>query len=154
MSTAGLALLIVALAGAADEGASDTCTVMMVAVQATNEGRATKFFGPGLDKVRSALASFDYDTYTRITSTTKSIPIGKETRLIIDEHYTLIMDPISSVQDGRIRVKARILMKGKGGKIVNALDTTLTMVLGKHLNLGGLRLPKGELILVLTVQAG
>lgn len=153
MSAVGLTMLVTMLIGGAGDSSSTACMIKMVAVQATNEGRTATFFGSGLEGVRSALTSFNYDTYTRIASATTSLAVGRKTRLIINKHYTLVVEPVSQVEAGRIRVRARILMKSKSGKVVNALDSTLTMVLGKHLNLGGLRLPKGELILVLKAEA-
>ena len=146
-----LVLLLTAATGAAV--ASESVSLSMVAVQASNESRGAKFFGPGLDTVKRAIRSLNYDTYTRITSTDTSIPFHKETKLYIDEQYTLHLKPVSIDDQGRVRMQARLTMKREGQpEPINALETTLTMAQDKHLNLGGLKLKKGDLIVVLSVR--
>lgn len=153
MSRAGLILLLAALAAAQDTGAPATVTVSMVAVQATNEGRSEKYFGPGLEEVYRAVIGLDYDTFHRVKSGEAPAPFDQETQFFINDRYTLYVTPLEKGSDGRIRIRTRIAMATRDGtgQPVNALDTTLVMVPGRHLNLGGLRLDEGELIVVLTV---
>ena len=64
------------------------------------------------------------------------------------------MKPLSRDRVGRVRVNVRIEMAAKreGGKPVNALsNTTIALVPGVKVNLGGLRLDQGDLIVVLWV---
>lgn len=147
-------LLFVALAAAPEDVPANPALVKMVAVQATNEGRGSKYFGEGLEGVRKSVIGLDYDTFHRVKATEKAAPYGLETKLPIDGRYTLCLTPVSVGADGRIRLKTRITMTSRNPErgTINALDTTLVMVPGKPINLGGLKLDIGELIVVLRVS--
>ena len=151
VTLASLAVFAVSLVAAGDEVPSAPLQVSVVAVQAKNEGRASKHFGPGLEHVRMAVSGLDYDSFYKVRSADVPAPYGEEVKIYIDAQYTLYVTPLSVTQDKRIRIKARITMKSKA-KTVKALDTTLTMKPGSHLNLGGLRLSSGELIVVISVR--
>ena len=153
MTAVSLTLFAVSLCAGADEVPDTPLQVSVVAVQAKNEGRTSKHFGPGLVRVRRAVSGLDYDSFYKVRSADIPVPYGEEAKIYIDGQYTLYVTPLSVVEDGRIRIKARITMKLKG-KTVKALDTTLTMKPGSHLNLGGLRLSSGELIVVISVKSG
>ena len=135
MTAVSFTLLAVSIIAAGDEVPSAPLQVSVVAVQAKNEGRATKHFGPGLEQVRGAVSGLDYDSFYKVRSADVPAPYGEEARIYIDGQYTLYITPLSVTGDGRIRIKARITMKSKA-KTVKALDTTLTMKPGSHLNLG------------------
>ncbi len=151
MTAVSLTLLVVSIVAAGDEVPGTPLQVSVVAVQAKNEGRASKHFGPGLEQVRGAVSGLDYDSFYKLSSTDIPVSYGDEATIYIDAQYTLYITPLSVTGDGRIRIKARITMKSKA-KTVKALDTTLTMKPGSHLNLGGLRLSSGELIVVISVR--
>lgn len=151
MTVVSLTLLTLSLVAADGDVPSEPLQVSVVAVQAKNEGRASKHFGPGLSKVRAAISGLDYDSFYKVRSADVPVPYGEEARIYIDDQYTLYITPLSVTEDGRIRIKARITMKSKG-KTVKALDTTLTMTPGSRLNLGGLRLASGELVVVISVS--
>ncbi|PCJ65105.1 MAG: hypothetical protein COA73_03015 [Candidatus Hydrogenedentota bacterium] len=149
------ALMLCGLSLSASVYAADNepISVSMVAVQASNEGRSVKYFGEGLQKVRSAIGGLDYDTFSKLTSIDTTIPLNEETKFRINEHYSLYLTPMSIDGQGRIRMRARLTITSRDkDKTVNALDTVLTMAPGKHLNLGGLRLDNGELVVVLTAR--
>lgn len=126
----------------------------MVAVKASNVGVSPKQFGPGLGSVRPAIQSLNYDTYEKISSSTATIPFGEKTTFYINKKYSLVVEPTAVDDRGRIRMNTQILMKSdkEKGKEVKALDTVLVMAPNKHLNLGGLRLEEGDLIVVLSVR--
>lgn len=151
MTAVSLALFAVSLVAQGDEVPGTPLQVTVVAIQAKNEGRASKHFGPGLEQVRRAVSGLDYDSFYKIRSADVPVPYGEEAKIYIDGKYTLYVTPLSVMADGRIRIKARITMKSKE-KTVRALDTTLTMMPGSHLNLGGLRLSSGALIVVISVS--
>lgn len=151
MSVVGLTLLVASLAAAGDEIPTSPVQVSVVAVQAKNEGRGSKYFGPGLQEVRTAISGLNYDSFYKVRSADVPAPYGEETKIFIDEQYTLYVTPVSVSADGRIRIRARITMKSDQ-KTIKALDTTLTMMPGSRLNLGGLRLKSGELIVVMSVS--
>ena len=153
MSVLGLTVLVVSLVTADGEVPTTPLKVSMVAVQAKNEGRAQKYFGPGLEPVRRAVGGLDYDSFYKIQSAEVPAPYGEETKIYINEQYTLFITPVERMDDGRIRLKARITMQSRDRRrTINALDTTLAMKPGSHLNLGGLRLTSGELIVVVSVK--
>ena len=149
MSLMGLTVLIAALTADPNQ-ASAPVTLSYTAVQATNEGHGERRFERGLEKVQKALEGLDFDTFTRVASGSESVDIGDEARFPIDDHYALTMSPISTSDDGRVRVRSRITVT-RDGKSRDALDTTQAMVPGKLMNLGGLPMGKGELVVVLSV---
>ena len=135
-----------------DSSASARVQVNMVAVQALNEGRETQYFDPALLGIRQSIQGLDYDTFREVRTTNQSLKYDKETKITINERYTLCLKPVKKDDHGRIRVQARIEMapRREGDAAINALsDTTLLMMPGKKLNLGGLKLEKGDLIVVL-----
>ena len=151
MTAVSLALFAVSLVAAGDEVPGTPLQVAVVAIQAKNEGRASKHFGPGLEQVRRAVSGLDYDSFYKLRSADLPVPYGEEAKIYIDGQYTLYVTPLSVMKDGRIRIRARITMKSKE-KTIKALDTTLRMMPGSHLNLGGLRLSSGALIVVISVS--
>ena len=126
----------------------------MVAVKASNEGVSPKRFGAGLEAVKPAIRSLNYDTYVKVSSYAATIPFGEKTTFFINDTYTLVVEPTAVDDRGRIRMNTVVMMKGKGRdqQPVKALDTVLVMAPGKHLNLGGLKLDGGDLIVVLSVR--
>ena len=151
MSVLCFAVVAASFAAAGDEVPAAPVQISVVAIQALNEQRASKHFGPGLDRVRKAVSGLDYDSFYKVRSADVPAPYGEETKIFINNQYALFLSPVSRGPDGRIRIKARITMKVKE-KTVKALDTTLTMAPGGHLNLGGLRLERGELIVVISAK--
>ena len=151
MTVASLALLTLSFVAAGGDVPAEPLQVAVVAVQAKNEGRVAKHFGAGLSKVRPAIKGLDYDSFYKIRSADVPMPYGEEAKIFIDDRYALYITPLSVTEQGRIRIRARITMKSKD-KTVKALDTKLTMTPGSSINLGGLRLKSGELIIVISVR--
>lgn len=153
MSPIGLILLAVSVAGADERVPSEPVTISVVSVEARREGRAQKSFGPGLESVQRALTSLSFDTFTRISSAELPVAYGSEQPILINSRYTLFVKPVSQTDDGRVRIRARITMKSRDGtRTADAIDTTLLIQPGTHLNLGGLKLDSGELIVVVSVK--
>ncbi len=127
--------------------------VSLVSVCATNEGHPQKFFSEGLKNVTRAIAALDYDTFKKISSSEATIPFGEKTTFFINSTYSLVIEPTSIDNEGRIRMRTQVMMKPKNSKEkIKALDTVLVMAKGKQLNLGGLKLAEGDLIIVLSVK--
>lgn len=127
--------------------------VSLVSVCAKNDGRAQKVFGEGLSKVKRAIATLDFDTFTKISSSEATIPFGKKTTFFIDTDYSLVVEPTSIDDAGRIRIRTKVMKKSRDGKKDKVtLDTVLVMAPGKQLNLGGQKLADGVLIVVLSVK--
>lgn len=153
MTAASLALVAVSLLAADDHVPSTPVSVSMVAVEGRREGRAQKYFDPGLESVRRALADLDFDTFYKIQNAQLPCPYGEEQKIYINKRYTLYITPESVRDDGRIRLRARVTMRSRDGtRDVDALDTTLLIAPGGHLNLGGMKLEQGELIVVISVK--
>jgi hypothetical protein len=144
-------LLLTAVGGWAQTATE--VSVSIVAVQARHAGGDTKTFGPGLDDVKTAIEGLDFDSFTKVKGVTISANSDDETSVAINDAYTLFLKCLSRGKDGRVKLEARIELTPKkaGAAPVTALRTELTMAPGKHVNLGGLRLDEGELILVLRV---
>ena len=103
--------------------------------------------------VKSAIASLSYDTFEKLGSSEATIPFGEKSTFFINQKYSLVVEPTAVDDQGRIRLKTQVMMKmKKGDETVKALDTMLVMAPGKHLNIGGLKLDDGDLIVVLSVR--
>jgi len=153
VSPVGLILIAVSVVGADEHVPSEPVTLSVVAVEASNQGRPQKTFGPGLDSVQRALIGLSFDTFNRVSSAEMPVPYGTEQQIFINAKYTLYVQPVSQADDGRVRIRARVTMKSRDGtKTANAIDTTLLITPGTHLNIGGLKLDTGELILVVSVK--
>ncbi len=152
MTAAGLVIFAASFLAADENAAAQTVNVAMVAVEGRREGKSTQSFGPGLDEVRKALTGLAFDTFTKVQSAEVPCHYGEEQRILVNERYTLYVTPVSKLDDGRVRIRARITRLSRDGTTVDALDTTLQLVPGAHLNLGGLKLEQGELILVMSVK--
>lgn len=154
--TACAALIVLFAAQTAyaqDKPKPNGVTISVVAVQATKENNRPKHFDREILPFRKSLAKLSYDTFRKLKIVGKSAPFGKTVKIPINEQYTLYLTPIERQKDGRVRVKARITMKRKpNGKTLDALKTTLSLPQGKPLNLGGMKLEKGHLIIVLSVK--
>ena len=154
MVSTGLLIFAASLTVAGDTVPSQPVSVSMVAAEARNEGRAQQYFAPGLERVRRALASLDFDTFYHIQSAEIPAPFGETQTIYINKKYKLQITPVSQMDDGRVRLRAQITARSKdGSRTVKALDTTLQIKPGMLLNLGGLHLDSGgELILVISIK--
>lgn len=134
--------------------AATRAKIRVVAVDARVENRAQKHFDRGLESVKPALKDLDYDAFYLLKSAEVNCDFDKQTDIQISADYTLHVTPIEKTADGRVRLRCQITMPPKtpGGESVSALNTTLLMAPGKHLNLGGLKLKDGELIVVLSLR--
>ena len=152
MRFAGLLLLAGALTASAQEVPTTPVEVSMVALQAANDGK--NHFDPALNSVKSALSDLKFDSFRRIQSTNTRAAYGAETRITINNRYTLYIAPLSKGRDGRVRAKVRITLapRSGGGKPVNAVDTTVVIAPGSYVKIRGLRLDEGELVVLLTVS--
>ncbi|MCC6694264.1 MAG: hypothetical protein IT365_01410 [Candidatus Hydrogenedentes bacterium] len=157
MSVTGVAILLVALVGGADQGFEQPVTISMVAVQATKENRPAgeKSFGAGLEAFRSSLEKLPFDTFKKVKSDKASAAPNKEARFPITARYTLSLTPLSKDTEGRVRVKVWVEEKVErdGKKVVRkAVDTTAALVPGEHLLLGGPSMDEGRLVIFIAVE--
>ena len=149
VSLAGAFVFITAVLSAGND-----VTLHMAAVQATNEGRATKYFDPVLNEIKRAIAPLDYDTFRAIKTQDVGLPFGKRAEIVINDRYRLQLEPVGRDADNRVRIQVCILrVRGPDDPPMKALDTTLLMAPGKHLSLGGLPLEQGELVVILELRS-
>ena len=81
MTAVSLTLFAISLVAAGDEVPGTPLQVSVVAVQAKNEGRASKYFGPGLERVRRAVSGLDYDSFYKVRSADIPVPYGEEAKI-------------------------------------------------------------------------
>jgi len=133
----------------------ETVQLSVVAVRGVRDGRRPQFIDPAIPKKsHEALKPLGYDSYYKLRTADVPLPFERETKIFITEVYELIVEPIGRDAQGRVQIKARIMMQSKtpNAPPKKALDTTLAMAPGKTLNLGGPKVDGGDLILVLTLS--
>ena len=134
---------------------NDAVVVSFWAVQATHEGQNPKHFDPGLEAIQGAVADLPFDTYRKVQAAEKKLAFGSENRLALDARYTLVLKPIAKEPDGRIRMDIRVEMAPQNpqDKPVTALSTRMALSPGKQTKLGGFKLDRGELVIVLSARS-
>ncbi|HNR31048.1 MAG TPA: hypothetical protein PKI11_09180 [Candidatus Hydrogenedentes bacterium] len=122
------------------------------AVQAVSEQRTEKYFGGGLEAVRDSLVDLPFDSFYLITATHQNIPFGRESRIAIDKRYTLYVAPVARDAENRLTLGLRLEVQPQkpGDRPIIALSTKVAFTSGKQIKLGGFRLDRGELVLVLA----
>lgn len=151
MKLAGLLLLIAALSA----GDAGPVRVDVVAVHAFSQQRGEKVYDKELNEFKDALADLDeYDTFHLLSLTTIECVPGEEAQYTINTRYKLCVKPLARAESGQVRLSLRVEMSPKGpdAKPVNAISTTLLISPEKRLKLRGLKLDRGELVLVLTLR--
>jgi len=128
-------------------------------VDASTENREKPHFDSGLESIRRVLATSNHDTFRRVAAGTHGLADGKVTRIPLEGAYTLEAASPVPTQDGRYRVRLRILMKSDDSppREIEALSTELLLHAEKPVLVRGLKKEGGrELILVLslTVHTG
>lgn len=116
--------------------------------------RREKTYDGGLEPIRSVLASLPYDTFRRVASKRAETEVGKEERIPVNDRYTFFARPQSVGEDGRVRMAVRVEMRRADGTQATALDTTILLVPGRMVNLGGFKLDEGDLLMVMVVADG
>lgn len=152
MNILGFGLIVAGLVCGADEKAPRPVNLSMWAVKATQEGRQTKYFDPGLEPIQGAVGDLPFDTYRKVQTAKRAVPYNEEGRFPIDAKYTLFVKPQSKEADGRIRLDVRIEMASKtpGGQPVKALGTELVVKPGEKVKFGGLKLEDGTLVVLMA----
>ena len=147
-----LASSLVAAEPRAPDNAAVVVSVDMVAVRATKEDRPSTYFEKGLERIKEAVAELSFDTYRMIKASRAKAESGKETVLPIDATYSLSVQPLSRDTKGRIRLRVRVqkVPRGLRRDPVNVLESTVVAVPGDQFKVGGLRLDKGELVIILS----
>lgn len=124
------------------------------AVHATQEARETRYFDAGLEFVRAVLLDLPFNVFHLIKKEELRATTGQETRLALDERYTLFITPIEVLENGSVRMDVRIDVKSKKPDVtpIKALQTRMLVQAGKKVKFRGLKLDEGEMVLVLGVR--
>jgi len=127
-------------------------SISVVAVHATSEGGA-KQFDPGLEGVRHTLDETGFDRYRKLSAATISAPLEQESSIDLGSGYALLITPLSRERNGHVRMHIRLRMDRKPprGQSLNAVDTTIAIGPGKQFVLRGLKMDRGELIVVMSL---
>ncbi|MGI6460985.1 MAG: hypothetical protein ACOX5J_13000 [Candidatus Hydrogenedentales bacterium] len=161
-------LLILPMAGQETQGAaSPTVSVQLIAVRATNQGHEKAQFDSSIAFIRETVKDLkQFDDFRKLKTVNTTALYGKETRVLLDKRYTLLIHPIERDSRDRIRCDVRVQMrladsKAKASapagqkkpepKQKEILRCTLLAISGKPFKVGGLKLDEGQLVLVLTL---
>lgn len=122
------------------------------ALQATQEAHTPAQFDPGLDAIRDAVADLPFDTYHTVKALRQDLPRGQETRVPLNERYSLVLSPLENDAEGRVRLELRVEIAPKTpqDKPVTALSTRLAIRPGEQAKVGGFKLDQGELVIVIS----
>lgn len=154
-------LAVLSTAGAAPPGHDrNVARVDVVAVHAFSQGRGEKVYDRELEGLKDALEDLDYDTYLLLSSKTLRVKMGEEATYEINSRYKLCVEPLSQERSGQTRLSVRVEMTpkrpperaGQERKPVNVIKTTLLISPDKKLKLRGLKLDRGELVVVLMLR--
>ncbi|HOZ49501.1 MAG TPA: hypothetical protein PLO37_24520 [Candidatus Hydrogenedentes bacterium] len=159
MNLMALGIAVLALVAADEDQPPPPVSIRVVAVQASDdqEGEPKKQalrFGSGTEEIRTAIGDLKFDNYKLVKASTVTAQFNQESRVPIDNTYTLYLQPLSRESGGRVKLNVRVTMPGKTPQAepVNALKTTVIAAPGNKFKLRGLELDDGELVLVLTVR--
>lgn len=166
-ATAAL-LLTPAAAQQAPEETPSPVSVALIAARATHQGHEERQFDSSIASIKETVKDLKQFNDFRKLRTLKTVaPYGKDTKIPLDNEYTLLLTPIERASHNRIRCNVRVQMRiekkpeekqendseGETGepKYKEVLRCTLVAVSGKPFKVGGLKLEEGQLVLILTL---
>ncbi len=135
--------------GAGDSPSQGPLSFGVWAMEATREGVLPAKVDPALESVREALAGLPHDTFRALFTGTVTAASGREKRTALTPEYTLLLSPGQPDKDGRLRLRVCLELKTADGAVKKALDSSLLLAPGKKARLGGPRLEKGDLVVVI-----
>lgn len=147
------AWLLLSAGAFADE---DKVTLTVTAIQATTEKRDGKLIPPDLRAYEKSLSKVNHNTFKKLKQARASAEMGKESKTVLTDRYTLIATPQRRDDDGRVHIAFRIEEKandarGLNNKTIVALQFTVSAAPGANIVPDGLPLDDGALVLVITV---
>lgn len=143
-------------------------SVMLVAVRATHQGHEERQFDSSIASIKETVKDLkQFDDFRKLRTLKTVAPYGKDTKIALDNEYTLLLTPIERASHNRIRCNVRVQMRvekepekkqkddSEGEtdepKYKEVLRCTLVALSGKPFKVGGLKLEEGQLVLVLTL---
>lgn len=149
-----MALIVACAALVGAETSTERAHIAMTAVQATHQGFEKKDIDPALEDFREVLRQIErFDTFRLVRRATAAAAYNAESRIPIDDTYCLCVTPRSKVDDGRVKLEARVEMKAEreDEEPRDALRIRCMIAPGRKLLLRGLKRDEGELIVVLSL---
>lgn len=148
---AQLALLLLPLTGQTE---ADPISLQVWAVEASREGNDPPRYDRAAAEIKDALADLPYDAYVTVHRGTQSLQEQRETRVRINERYTLILRYLSRDPNRRARVAVTVelMPRDPEGSPARVVETSLLLAPGNKARIGGLRAEKGELVLVFVIR--
>ena len=135
-------------------------SVMLVAVRATHQGHEERQFDSSIASIKETVKDLkQFDDFRKLRTLKTVAPYGKDTKIALDNEYTLLLTPIERASHNRIRCNVRVQMRVEKEpegetdepKYKEVLRCTLVALSGKPFKVGGLKLEEGQLVLVLTL---
>lgn len=121
-------------------------------VQAVEENGGQKEYGQGLDALKTVLQDLPHDKFTLLSNGSLNANYGSQASADLTSGYRLQVSPVEEESPGRVRMRVSVSYTLGGGPAVNALDTRVVLGTGRKMRLGGMKLEKGEMVLVLSAR--
>ena len=148
----GVGILLAALTASP----GDAISVSMWAMDVSVEGRERheKHFDRELEPIRDTVKDLPFDTFTTVKVARAKATPDAETRIAINEHYTLYLKPQASTKEGILCLAIRVEKMPqeparKKDKPVNAFSTRVEVKAGQKIKFKGLKNEGKELVIVL-----
>ncbi len=148
-----LCAVMAALSSAPAEASAQPVHFSVWAIQAVKTGKADKQFDSAAQNVRKAIEDLPYDTFRGVFTGSAVVPPGAETRLSLNEAYTLVIQCRSRDSKDSAHVDLCVeLPPAKPGEAPRkAIQTCINVCAGKKVRIGGLKMKEGEMVVVLEM---
>ncbi len=124
--------------------------IRVLAIHATNEGRAVTSSDPTLAPVQEFLDTLPYDTFRELSFHELNIAYGEDGQAALNEVYTFHCRPVRLTEDAEVVLEAHVDMKS-GDTVVEALRVTGRAARGQGMVFRGFAMPEGEMVVVMSV---
>lgn len=119
-------------------------------VQAVDEDGGPKHYGLGLSELRPMLEDLPHDSFTLLGSGELTAGYGAQASADLTPEYRLVVEPVEQDDFGRVRMELSITYTAPGAAPVKAIDTRVLLSQDRKIRIGGMKLDRGELVLVLS----
>jgi hypothetical protein len=148
-----LCAVLLTLTSAPADAAAQPVGMNVWAVQALKTGSTEKQFDSGAQAVRKAVEDLPFDTFRGLFNGSTSAAPGAETRLRLNDTYTLLIQCRS--RDGKnaahIDITVELPPASPGDAPRKAVQSCMIICTGKMVRIGGLKMNEGEMVVVLEM---
>jgi len=129
-------------------------SISLWAVHALQEEHDEKRYDRGLEAVQDLLRGLPYNTFRQVQIVQRRpAPYNEQTRLRINEQYTVVVRPLRQNEDGSFRLELVVEMPPKADdpdkEPVKAVSATVNLPAGEKLAVQA-PMDKGELIIIIS----